>query len=609
MEYIPSCQFRRLFFSAVDRWVIVGKTRRCLFLWLSILVSSLAGPALAHDKIDSTSRVRTEPDGTQSCIECERPLDFCECSCPDPQCAKPYRIVFRKAGASANSWAVDTEDCCQCHLDIDSPYYCVNCYLTIESCYCYDDTANLPDPESSDKENRPSPNKKMKLSIDSGDNVITSQRPDNLFLHLPRLPLIAPGLQNSGGGLASELIRGEGIVSTRNIAPEEVNTDSGDTISGFLYPNTQLLLNTDNAALMPVLNQIFSDFNVQIIPDQPEQTSYEVAEYVSFFFPVNTDTPKDTLIMDQGRLLHVVIINDEGILRLVLVFCLGQKRLLAFRNIHGSTEVHVTDSQGLQTFISTAGGAGNPATLKGFHPCVLITINLEQPVDNLDDLWAQADKEWEKAHPKPKKIPVIKTGYVSTRKKHEKGIIIDDQSSFFRKSVSNKLREKFDDLTKRFRRPPQVKVVPTIPQASIESAAITIGLTMLHASPSETPVPIEVPNQNPQLPNHFFDFKTSFMSDEWLTELHGNPDLVFVISPRGSAVFPLVVFVTLSHVSNGLCADQINLLSFANNADFNISETITLPKGGFLHLLKGVIARIDKSYQIRVFQLRDPTAQ
>lgn len=586
MECLPRSEKSDSLHAVVTSSIfIVGRYLLWLILLFLILINSVAA-----DDINMKTRVGTKPNGNQYCIECEKNLLDCECSCPDPKCSKVYRMIEASDGANFEQWKVSTTGCCQCHFE-DSTYYCKTCCLRLELCAC--DESDASDSENTDNHRNfaQPPKKKPRVTFDIGDGLFVRLRSDKSLLQVPALEQMVPELENSGLELVPRLMTN--TVGTSSFVQPEWN-EPHDAISALLNPAYAQPVLADKAILMPTLNQLLAEFSVQPDSGQTQQILLQAAQYVGNAFPVDQNISGEIEIQDPALLLHVLLINDKGTLRLVLVFSRGNERLLVFRNIHGLIETHITNYQGLQTFNYMMASTANPDTLNNLFALGLATLVLQQPVANMDDLWAAATKAWRKAHPESdSRQTVIRSSYEKTTRKRQGGIVIRD-----RKSVSDKLRTLFESQIKRSSCAESHEFSPTIAVVNIEQEALSVGHTVMAASETTTF----------SISNHNFDFVNSFTSDQWLTVLEGNTNFAFVISEQGSADYPLIIFVSLGHFVSGVTVDLINILSFnSNNASFNVSQTIPLPQGGFLQLLKDVIARINNDYLIRFFELRTPS--
>lgn len=570
------------------------------FLIGIIFAASMTYP----DETDEKSRVAISEDGYQYCIECEEPLEGCQCQCPG--CKKPFRTIKTDAQPEASLipefrlWDVSIENCCQCHLEKGNPHYCEICLLTLKNCPCFSD-GKIED-SSSSWDSSPT-EKKMKLSLPFEEvffsypgSDISSIMPS--FFEEPQVVSIfadkLPRLECSDNtGSSSDPFGMAGISDTEGPSGlNQPNLQNQDMLSALFHPNlaSQVTPIEDASLLTQVLTELNTSINSN--PSDPFDAAFH-------YLQNQTIPPSGATPVQESPDLKIILLNDNGVLRALSIISNDQQTLYLFINKSGNVEV----------YISYAGNDDALSTAMNFSGMYVMVMHFfcALPFQGLEALWSQAIAILENTLIRPANVIKPTLGFTSTARRTEKPVRIEQQP--LRESQSQRLaRILMANIS------PSTSLESfTNPVSNLQLLAYNLGVSLTQkirsrriepgtALSSENSQPSEGTDSINILGDQY-NFVDEFSSNTWLSSLESDVSLIFVINhhnPFGES--PLIIHVTL-----GTFQDQLILITYSQSSNSpDVSDPIILPSGGFVQALKELIKRISDNYRIRFFEQDEP---
>lgn len=550
------------------------------FIMLLVCMRSYGG-------IDKEARTDTDEFGNVFCTDCQKRVEICGCKCP--KCDAPYRYLDKPSGKGTGgvnparrcgNKVVVTKGACKCHQEPGQDTYCPGCVRRKESCICNGDKVQRKRKDDGatghgQKKRKPCTNKhKTPFQPGGGASVIAlGEQLVHKYVWLP------PTLDGTF----------EGATTSNQHCPkeeEDSKTEEGEG-SGDILDKIVRLVNAASVPVsnIPVVNQL-GELLAQFHPEEPFQQAAINTHAVSLFsgfgaqqVAISQDVEVE---IDPNTFMHLMIINDNGTLRLVLVFWNGVEWMLVFRNRLGDTVAYVMDF----TMYSDLKLALDIGSSDSYPPETVLPVMIAAPVPGMEQLWQAAGSAYQAnlASCCAIRQPVIVEGpgYCSTRRSGAGA----KMGAHMRQSESQRIHAAF---LAGFNEEEQLEVVPHFISAAIIP---DMALHVSYLLATEASHSVSVMGYN-------YELLAEITPDKCLEHL-GNLELILVINPPNPSEAPFIMFVTFINTTA-----TVNLVAI--NTEHQLADpesdeiSITVMQEQFWSILASVMEGLPEGHQIRIY--------
>ena len=296
-------------------------------------------------------------------------------------------------------------------------------------------------------------------------------------------------------------------------------------------------------------------------------------------------------VVDPRNFANLLIINDDGLLRVVIVLWNGEHWIFIYRDIDGIITAFISDFEtycNLRAELIIASQGGQEA----YPALTILSLILSTPLSGIDTLWQAAldvyrlnQEACQAACPAPRVVE--RRASASTRRRPERGVRIGEH-----KSESQRLYER---LMRILDDEEQETLIPQVIETLVMPNMVQQFLPLLASEH----------NESLSAYDYGYQLGITFFSEYYLTSVMDASELMIVINPPVCSEPPLIIFLTLFGASATL-----NLFAF-NNFDGLVDEessieSMTILQNRFWDALRQLICRLPDNYTIRVYERNDP---